>query len=97
MNTSNLYNVDSTSDFDGNEHQEKDLYNAVVGIVQHPGMKVKRGLVEYIAESEHNSWEGFNQQDVNSITKFLVDLSLFLQYSTGVSEYFDTNYKIQNS
>lgn len=38
-------------------------------------------LKEYIAESNHNSWEGFSSRDLTGIRKFLKDLMLYYSQS----------------
>jgi hypothetical protein len=36
------------------------------------------GLIkEYVAESNHNSWDGFDRHDLTGIRKFLTDLMIY--------------------
>lgn len=67
----------------------EELDAAVASIVQHPGMKVKRGLVEYVAESQHSNWEGYTAAEVKAITAFMKDFVMSLDDGMGESDYFD--------
>lgn len=80
-----------------NETVEEDaLFDALKTIVAHDGMQVKRALVEYIAESEQGSWDGYTASDVASITAFMTDFALcFNEPEMGTSDYFDQNYSIK--
>lgn len=36
-------------------------------------------LTDYIEESDNQGWEGFNQEEVNAISKFLLDVLLYIK------------------
>lgn len=59
------------------------LREATKSIVKHDGMKVRRGLAEYIAESEHAGWDGFTAADLVSIAQFLEDFAVGLDNEMG--------------
>lgn len=71
----------------------KDISGPLKTIVNLSESTLKRGLVEYLEEADHGSWEGFTHNDVQGIQAFIIDLANYL--SVGDLSSVETNLDIK--
>lgn len=53
-----------------------------------PALHVKRALMQYMGESEHQGWEGYNAHEVDALFKFMQDFTLAPEMHEGIEQPF---------
>lgn len=66
-------------------HQYRSATKRIVAF--RDGRLLRRALAEYIAESEHQGWEGYTRRDIIAIAAFLEDFALALENGCGTGGY----------